>query len=331
MKLVKDSNIENEIKKVSDKEAEEAFKTILSWMGEDPNREGLLETPKRVVKAFKEYFKGYKENPNQILDKTFGDVEGYDDMVIQKNISVQSSVSSDLKKTVVGNMASRHKKVQIFENGKNTKTYFIGSPTSDHYGTYMLLEKNGKKSSEAYVMHLPGFNGFLESRFYTEIKDWKHTGVYTMNPENIKQIKVEHYESPEDSYVITQADGRFDFTTIDGVPVGDYNLTLLQNYVRTYEKIFYNQIGDYTETQVDSIKKEDPTYIVSVTDNADNVKQVFFTLKETGETMDSIIGKAIAYDVNMIHGYYPEGEEIYLFQYFSLGNMFAKKSYFIQK
>jgi len=49
-----------------------------------------------------------------------------------KNISVQSSVSSDLKKTVVGNMASRHKKVQIFENGKNTKTYFIGSPTSDH-------------------------------------------------------------------------------------------------------------------------------------------------------------------------------------------------------
>ena len=49
MKLVKDSNTENEIKKVSDKEAEDAFKTILSWMGEDPNREGLLETPKRVV------------------------------------------------------------------------------------------------------------------------------------------------------------------------------------------------------------------------------------------------------------------------------------------
>ena len=90
MKLVKNTNTENKTNKVSDKEAEEAFKTILSWMGEDPSREGLLETPKRVVKAFKEYFKGYKEDPNQILDKTFGDVEGYDDMVIQKNISVQS-------------------------------------------------------------------------------------------------------------------------------------------------------------------------------------------------------------------------------------------------
>ena len=91
MKLVKDTdNKIIEENKVSDKEAEEAIKTILSWMGEDPGREGLLETPKRVTKAFKEYFKGYNEDPSKILDKTFGDVEGYDDMVVQKNISVQS-------------------------------------------------------------------------------------------------------------------------------------------------------------------------------------------------------------------------------------------------
>ena len=71
MKLVKNTEQNQNSKNVSDKEAEEAFRTILSWMGEDPSREGLLETPKRVVKAFKEYFKGYKEDPNQILDKTF--------------------------------------------------------------------------------------------------------------------------------------------------------------------------------------------------------------------------------------------------------------------
>ena len=90
MKLVKDTNIENEIKKVSDKEAEEAIIKLLTWMGEDPKREGLIETPKRVINAYKEFFSGYKEDPNKVLEKTFGDVEGYDDMVIQKNISVQS-------------------------------------------------------------------------------------------------------------------------------------------------------------------------------------------------------------------------------------------------
>ncbi len=91
MKLVKDTDDKNLVtKKVSDKEAEEAIRTILSWMGEDPKREGLLETPKRVVKAFKEYFQGYSEDAKKVLDKTFGDVEGYSDMVVQKNISVQS-------------------------------------------------------------------------------------------------------------------------------------------------------------------------------------------------------------------------------------------------
>ena len=89
MKLVKNENQKN-LDVVSDKEAEEAFVKILKWIGEDPSREGLLETPKRVTKAFKEYFKGYKEDPKEILSKTFGDVNGYDDMVIQKNISVQS-------------------------------------------------------------------------------------------------------------------------------------------------------------------------------------------------------------------------------------------------
>jgi len=76
--------------KISEKEAEEAFIKIIKWIGEDPLREGLKSTPKRLVKAFKEYFKGYSEDPKKILEKTFGDVQGYDDMVIQKNISLQS-------------------------------------------------------------------------------------------------------------------------------------------------------------------------------------------------------------------------------------------------
>jgi len=91
MKLVKD--IEKTLKdseKISEKEIEEAFVKIIKWIGENPSREGLASTPKRLIKAYKEYFKGYSEDPKKILEKTFGDVQGYDDMVIQKNISVQS-------------------------------------------------------------------------------------------------------------------------------------------------------------------------------------------------------------------------------------------------
>jgi GTP cyclohydrolase I len=91
MKLVNDTEKNTKhSEKISEKEAEEAFAKILKWIGEDPSREGLLSTPKRLVKAYKEYFKGYSEDPKKILEKTFGDVQGYDDMVIQKNISLQS-------------------------------------------------------------------------------------------------------------------------------------------------------------------------------------------------------------------------------------------------
>ena len=91
MKLVKDTDqTQKKSHKISDEKAEESIRTIIQWIGEDPEREGLASTPKRVIKAFREYFKGYAEDPKNFLSKTFTEVEGYDDMVIEKNISIQS-------------------------------------------------------------------------------------------------------------------------------------------------------------------------------------------------------------------------------------------------
>jgi len=91
MKLVKDTDqLQGKNKKISDEKAEEAIKTIIEWVGEDPEREGLKSTPRRVIKAYKEYFQGYKQDPAEYLTKTFTEVEGYDDMVIEKNISIRS-------------------------------------------------------------------------------------------------------------------------------------------------------------------------------------------------------------------------------------------------
>lgn len=91
MELVKDTdNLKRKKDKVSDEKAEEAIRTIIQWIGEDVEREGLASTPKRVIKAYREYFKGYTEDPSKFLSKTFTEVEGYDDMVIEKNISIQS-------------------------------------------------------------------------------------------------------------------------------------------------------------------------------------------------------------------------------------------------
>ncbi|HIK71898.1 MAG TPA: GTP cyclohydrolase I FolE [Gammaproteobacteria bacterium] len=72
------------------KEAEEAVKTLILWAGDNPSREGLLETPKRVVESYKEFYAGYDQDPEEVLSKVFEEVEGYDEIIIVKDILLES-------------------------------------------------------------------------------------------------------------------------------------------------------------------------------------------------------------------------------------------------
>ena len=81
---------DDEKKEISKQDAERAVKILIEWIGDDPNREGLLDTPRRVIKAFNEHFSGYKENPAEILSRTFKEIQGYDDIVILKKIDFES-------------------------------------------------------------------------------------------------------------------------------------------------------------------------------------------------------------------------------------------------
>ena len=248
-----------------------------------------------------------------------------------KHIAVQSAVPTELKKTVVANMAARNKKVEIYVKGKLSKTYFVGSPTKDHYGTYMLLEKNGRKSSEPYVMHMPGFNGFLESRFFTNVNDWKYSGVFVYDPLDISSIVVSFPAKPSDSYKINQLDKIVSLTGLSGETVTGVNKSLVENYILNYEKIYFNRIADFTASQVDSIVMTEPVYTITITDVNNKTKSVDFYLKlSDNPTIDEVTGEEFIYDTDYIHGNVRGEQEMLVFQYFALGNVFAPKSYFIQ-
>jgi GTP cyclohydrolase I len=77
-------------RKPSRKQAEEAINTLLLWAGEDPRREGLIDTPKRVARAYEDWFSGYKDNPVEFLKRTFKEVEGYDEMIVLRDIAFES-------------------------------------------------------------------------------------------------------------------------------------------------------------------------------------------------------------------------------------------------
>ena len=90
-KIEKISNLKKiKSTKTSENEAIEAVKTLIRWAGDNPEREGLKETPKRVVKSYKDFFSGYELDPREILSKKFKEVDGYDEMIILKNIRLES-------------------------------------------------------------------------------------------------------------------------------------------------------------------------------------------------------------------------------------------------
>ena len=88
--IIHTESIDKNLNKPSREEAMEAVKTLISWAGDDPSREGLIDTPKRVVKAYEEFFAGYKKDPADVLGKTFEDVKGYDDIVFLRDINIET-------------------------------------------------------------------------------------------------------------------------------------------------------------------------------------------------------------------------------------------------
>ena len=94
--------LKKEKNKPSREEAEEAVRTLIKWTGDNPDREGLIETPKRVVKAFEEYFAGYYQDPKNILEKTFSETSNYQDFVLLKDIDFRSHCEHHLA-PIIGN------------------------------------------------------------------------------------------------------------------------------------------------------------------------------------------------------------------------------------
>ena len=90
-KIEKISNLKKiKSTKISENQALEAVKTLIKWAGDNPEREGLKETPKRVIRSYKDFFSGYNSDPREILSKKFKEVDGYDEIIILKNIRLES-------------------------------------------------------------------------------------------------------------------------------------------------------------------------------------------------------------------------------------------------
>ncbi|MCB9197130.1 MAG: hypothetical protein H6600_01630 [Flavobacteriales bacterium] len=191
-------------------------------------------------------------------------------------IQVKQTVSEVAKENVIQQLSIRHKKVEFFFNGEEEaqKIWFVGSPTNDHMGTFMLLEVKDPttgayvRSPEPFIMHKPGVYGTLDTRFFTSINDWKFPGVFIYKPGQIANITVQNFKHPEESYSVDVTDhGKVILKDGAGNLVQAYDSSAVKHIVSLYTDIYYESDATHlTQEQQDSVLTTTPIFNLTVTD-----------------------------------------------------------------
>lgn len=221
-------------------------------------------------------------------------------------IAVKSPVPKAAINNVIKDIATKGIKVEIYQgSNKPTKVYYFGGTTQDLLGTYMVLENNGEKSSVPFIMCVPGFNGYLSARFYSNPLQWRDAAIFTYQPDEIKSIEVTYFEKPEESFKIEKNLNQI--TLIDGqtnTPIQKFDTNKVYKYLGLFEKVYYEMVvsEELKPLKQDSVRKTNPFFTIKLTDvYGKSTKIVALHMPNYKQVLDDE-GNPYPYDLDRMYG-----------------------------
>ncbi len=279
------------------------------------------DNPQKIWMVEGAEFRARPENASLILD-------------VLKHIAIRQDLDEPKIKTVLEYLAIRHKKAEFFLEGEDepAKTWYIGNATSDHQGTFMLLQIGKQKSSVPFIVYKPGMRGTLDVRFFTSFKDWRYTGVYNYGVGEISKIEAINNDEPQDSFEIELGDDS-QISLYDGKhnKIEQFDTAQVAHYVNHFKKLHYNHVvEDLTEKQIDSVLQIKPNFVFKVTDKHGDTKQV--DIWKIFDDYDNEKGEIVkklnpGYAFASING----SKELVRLQYYQWDNVLKPKDYFLKK
>ena len=223
-------------------------------------------------------------------------------------------------------MASSHIKVEIFQDGEWTKTWYMGPASPDHYGQIMLVETaNEGKSASPVMMKLAGMNGLIDPRFFADARQWACTEIMALQIEDIKSVKAKFYDEPYRSFELQKKGRRFQVTQ-NGQPLTSLDTTNVYRYLQGYQKIHFEQMNfSLSDKQVDSVKKSKPFCMLAVKTNNERISLSMFRIKSK-EVQRNEFGELVNMDMNSFWCQLPDGAlvrcQYFVFNPLILGHVF---------
>ena len=203
-----------------------------------------------------------KANNTWMLDKKFEAQKSMVNMLLEtlKRIEVKRPADKASRNGVIRDFATMGRKVEIYQNGQLSKTFYVGLTTDNDLGTYFIMEG----SEEPYVIHIPGFSGFLNTRFDISELYWRSVPVFRSTAQTLEELKIEYVGHPEENLLITNDKG---YVTVNGKALNDQENENVKAYLDNYK--FVN--GEYyipnpMNRVSDSLALKKPAALISVKD-----------------------------------------------------------------
>ncbi len=262
-----------------------------------------------------------------------------------ENLAVKSPVSKASYNNVVKRLATTAVKVEIYEkvyrinlfnriklfpHEKLTKVYYVGNPTPDNIGTFMLMQG----SDVPFVVYQPGFRGFVAAQYSARTNDWRDHTIFAQKPSQIKSIKVEFPQQPEESFLVEKfGDKNLLLTDLyHNRKIESFDTIRMVNFINSYKKIRYEaQLDLLEQSYIDSVLFSTPVNIITLTDTAGNVNRVKTFRRRSSDGNYDFEGNLLPYDLDRLYASINDGKEFVLIQYFVFDPITRPLSYLTKR
>lgn len=250
-------------------------------------------------------------------------------------VDVKEPVGKKAQENVIKRLSTRAVKCEIYQKGELTKAYYVGSETQDLTGTYMIMIdiETMQAMERPFVTYIPGFEGYLTTRYFTEEKGWRDRTMFQYNPNDIKSVRMEVPYNPSFGYELTvKGNNDYEIKMLsDNKVVAGVDPIAVKQYLSYFQILSFESFEvDLKQNQIDSVLKSQPINILTVTDKDGKVKKVKFFARKPKKESYGKDGLLLKFDEERMDALMNNGVDFVMVQFYMFGKVMPTVDYFLK-